>query len=153
MSFNTKQQFGEVLAVVLIVGLVGLLVYLLIPTHSVSPKVAPVTVRSNTSFGLHNQPSTQTLQTTSNSTVPKATTVVTSTDSQSTSSPVTGENAMHENGSRSPELDSKISVNAQANSCTTLTKPVSNVLAKVGSALHLTPVVANVVADTANCQS
>lgn len=156
MSIITKQRFGEVLAVVLIVGLVGLLVYFMIPTHAAAPKVSPVTVRSNTSFGLHNQSPTQTLQASPASTVSKATAVVAHNDAHdagggNVSAGYKGKSV--KTGSEGTNISSATSINAQGSSCSAIIKPITSALAKVGSTLHLTAAATTDLSAAANCQS
>lgn len=161
-SISTKQRFSEVLALVLIVGLMGLLVYLLIPTHTAAPKVAPVTVRSNSSVALQQHATTPAYQapvannkesqarditnnSTPNTAVPEQMPV-----SNNVSHASTGNSAV-----RTPQIAKGVH-GAQASisfGCAAVTKPVGSTLSKVGNALHLTSLVTSLVSDTSSCQS
>lgn len=160
-SINTKQRFGEVLALVLIAGLMGLLVYFLIPTHTATPKVAPVTVRSNASFAVQERAATPTYQApVTNGNVPQASDIASNSTHQSTAPVQSAADNMAHVGTDThavpaPQL-AKVVHGTQASTssgCAGVTKPLDATLSRVGSTLHLTSIVSSLVADTSSCQS
>jgi len=162
-SISTKQQFGEVVALVLIVGLMGLLVYLMIPTHTAAPKVAPVTVRSNVSYAMQHQAADSTFRTpATNSNVAQASAVpsggITSHFTASKQHAVPN-NVSHASSikyaTQTPQI-AQVVPNARARvstACTNVTKPIDTTLVKVGNTLHLSSLVSGLVPDTSSCQS
>lgn len=162
-SISTKQRFGEILALVLIVGLMGLLVYLMIPTHTEAPKVAPVTVRSNTSVALQQHTQSPTYQ------------APVTSDKVSQASDITAKGSAPKNTAPEHRVESNYASHSSINkfavqapqvaktvqgiqpskgtTCASVTKPLDATLLRVGSALHLTSLVAGIAPVTSSCQS
>ncbi|MFI5275274.1 MAG: hypothetical protein ACHQT5_00425 [Candidatus Saccharimonadales bacterium] len=162
MSLTTKQRFSEALALLLIVGLVGLLVYLLVPAHTAAPKVAPVTVRSSALFAMQRQAADPISHAPApRSGIAQAAVVPDSSALHGTvySNAVNIRSDPHastSNNQMQASLTDKMGQRTQANvssSCTNLAKPVTTTFTKVGSVLHLSSLVSGLVADTPSCQS
>lgn len=162
-SISTKQRFGEILAIVLIVGLMGLLVYLMIPTHTAAPKVAPVTVRSNTSVAMqqHTQSPTYQAPVTSDK-VPQASDITPNGSTQKNATPghrVESNYVSHSGTNKYAAQAPQVSKAAQGiqpsmgTTCASVMRPLDATLSRVSSALHLTSLVAGIAPDTSSCQS
>jgi hypothetical protein len=152
MSVKLKQRFGEVLALALIVTIVGLLVYMLIPTNPKTPKSAPVTVRSTAKIEIQSHVATVTDQTPPNSHVLQETVAENvNQSSQSVRTPVS-------NGSLASKKESQQqNSNAQSVVVATTAKaacmPLPKVVAKVDSVLQSIPIVGGLISDVTYCAS
>lgn len=158
-SISTKQRFGEVLALVLIVGLMGLLVYLMIPTHAAAPKVAPLTVRSNASFAMQHQAAPSTYRAPATTSSDSQANVVANRTPQFAASEqqATHRNVSHAISNQKVQAAqiAQATLNTQtrvSTACTGVTKPIGATLTKVGSILHLSSLTSDVVSGTSSCQ-
>jgi hypothetical protein len=152
MSVRLKQRFGEVLALVLIITIVGFLVYMLIPVSPKTPKSASVTVRSTAKIETQSHVAAVTDQTPPNSHALNET-VAENVRQSSQSVPITVSNG----NSVSKEEPQQQNNNAQSVGAAATAKiactPLPKVVAKVSSVLQSIPIVGGLISDVTNCAS
>lgn len=155
-----KQRFGEVLALVLIVMIVGSIVYMLIPSNPKAPKLQPVTVRSTAKIVAQSHvalvdpvadqtpPATLSLQATTASNLNPSSQHIGPTATKNLKNKI----SIHVN--QSSQLDGSapatLSGAITKSACTPLPKSVTNVGL---AALQSIPIVGSLIPEVSNCTS
>lgn len=152
-----KQRFGELLALVLIVTIIGFIVYMIIPSSQNNPRTAPVTVRSTSKIVAqsHVTPvAAETVQTPINTpAIQEATAVNVRQNNQSPVSQLANKGAGNNKITISVKQNSRQGNNMLSATVKSGCTPLPKTITKAGSELQAMPLISGLLSGVTYCAS